>query len=620
MNTVQPSNIENRIQVTVYLYPLLYVDSEVFDSALTDVNQTIFINPPLPGLGEELENPIKDEWERFIKDCVFVTKEAGFTIINNEYDSESNKSEAVITYGVGTKPSGTIICNLRISEQPFDAAFPEEYKAKVQEYLKESSILDGTARKAGIDFQVEKVIVNDIETDSWLNGFNKLYSLMRMKMTDNNMTNGYPYSIEAEQAVLGAIISNGKVIYKVAEILTKSEHFYVKIHRHVFDAMIDLYCSGKSIDFVTLLEQLKKNKVFDESKGKAYLKDLAENCPNISNAAEYAKIIREKYELRTFINALQKAICEAADGTTNLTDIINEVDRKIYDIMRDTTNALEPFSKGMLRVFDRLDINVRNSDKSIPTGFKGLDKIITGLNRSDLILLAARPGMGKTSFALDIAKHAAVNQKKTVAFFSLEMSTDQIVTRLLSSEAMVERTKMLTGDISDEEWFRIVKAGDALAKCDLYLDSTPYLTVGEMKSKLYRFKNIDFVVVDYLQLMSSRRKNSNYVREVSEIIKSLKELAKELNIPVLCVSQLSRSPEERDDHRPIISDFSNMYPALQDVDTVLLLYREGYYAKRNDTKIDHKSCECIVAKNSHGETTGVMLEWQGEFMRFKSME
>ena len=394
MNTVQPSNIENRIQVTLYLHPLLYVDSEVFDSALTDVNQNIFINPPLPGLGEELENPIKEEWERFIKDCIFVTKEAGFNIIKNEYDSESNKSEAVITYGIGNKPSGKIICNLRISEQPFDAAFPEEYKAKVQEYLKESSILDGAARNAGIDFQVEKVIVDGIETDSWLNGLNKLYSLMRIKMIANNMT-----------------------------------------------------------------------------------------------------------------------------------------------------PPLEPLSKAILRVFDKLDITARNSDKSIPTGFKGLDKIITGLNRSDLILLAARPGMGKTSFAIDIAKHAAVNQKKTVAFFSLEMSTDQMATRLLTSEALIQKTKIHTGELSDEEWFRIVKAGDALAKCDLYLDSTPSITVGEMKSKLNRLKNIDFVVVDYLQLMSSGGKNNNHVQEVSEIVKSLKGLAKELNIPVLCVSQLSRSPD-----------------------------------------------------------------------------
>lgn len=476
MNTVQPFNKEkrinkkNRIQVTVYLHPLLYVDSEVFDSALTDVNQNIFINPPLPGSGEELENPIKDEWGRFIKDCIFVTKEAGFNIINNEYDSESNKSEAVITYGIGNKPSGKIICNLRISDHPFDTAFPEEYKEKVQEYFTESSILDGTARKAGIDFQVEKVIVNHMKTDSWLNGLNKLYLLLCFKMM---------------------------------------------------------------------------------------------------------------------------------------------------------TPPLEPLSKAMLRVLHRLDeINCKpyNSQKPIPTGFKGLDKVIAGLNRSDLILLAARPGMGKTSFALDIAKHAAVNQKKTVAFFSLEMSTDQIATKLLSSEAMIPRTKILTGTLSDEEWERILKAGAALAKCDLYLNSTPSISVSEMKSKLRRLKNIDFIVVDYLQLMSSEGKNNNYVDEVSRIIKNLKKLAKELNVPVLCVSQISRSPELRSDHRPIISDFGKMYPALQDVDTVLLLYREGYYANPSDTQIDDKSCECIIAKNSHGKTDSVMLEWQSEFMRFKSME
>jgi replicative DNA helicase len=266
----------------------------------------------------------------------------------------------------------------------------------------------------------------------------------------------------------------------------------------------------------------------------------------------------------------------------------------------------------MLRVLHRLDEINCNPDNSLnptPTGFKSLDKVITGLNRSDLILLAARPGMGKTSFALDIAKHTAVNQKKTVAFFSLEMSRDQIATKLLSSEAMVERTKIFTGEISDEEWIRIIRAGDVLSKYDIYLDDTPGITVGEIRSKLRRLKNIDFVVVDYLQLMSSGDKNNNHVQEISEIIKSLKKLAKEFNIPVLCVSQLSRSPEERDDHRPMISDLGESVSIAQDSDVVLLLYREGYYAKRNDTKIDHKSCECIVAKNSHGETTSVMLEW-----------
>ncbi|MCR5652674.1 MAG: replicative DNA helicase [Ruminococcus sp.] len=451
-------------------------------------------------------------------------------------------------------------------------------------------------------------------------------------MAENNVTIGYdglnlPYSPEAEQAVLGAIIIDSGVINEVAEVLTDPRYFHVNTHRDIYTSVLDLYNNGRNIDFVTLLEQLKKDRNFDESTGKTYLMDLAQNCPSISNAAEYAKIVREKYDVRSLINASRDTIRDASDGEIEPQTLIDAAEQRIFDIRRDTINGLEPLNKVLLREFDRLDALGSNADdalKPIPTGLSDLDRVITGLNRSDLIFLAARPGMGKTSFALNIAKHVSMVCKKTVAFFTLEMSKEQLASRLLSSEALVGGTKLRTGHLNNDEWERIVKAGDVLAKCDFYLDSTPSITVGEMKSKLRRLKNIDFVVIDYLQLMTSGRRIDNRVQEVSEITRSLKILAKELDVPVLCLSQLNRSAESRADHRPMISDLRESGSTEQDADIVLLLYREGYYGnqadEQNDAQTDYNSGECIVAKNRHGETTSVKLHWQGEFMRFTSVE
>ena len=452
-------------------------------------------------------------------------------------------------------------------------------------------------------------------------------------MADTNVSTGYdglnlPYSPEAEQAVLGAIILDSGVINEVVEILSDPRFFHVKTHRDIYAAVLDLYNNGKNVDFVTLLEELKKNKTFDDSMGKTYLMDLANNCPSISNAPEYARIVREKYDVRSLINASRDTIRDASDADIEPNLLIDAAEQRIYDIRRDTVNGLEPRSKVLLREFDRLDSLNNNSDDSlrpIPTGIGDLDRVITGLNRSDLIFLAARPGMGKTSFALNIAKHVTMVRKKTVAFFSLEMSKEQLASRLLSSEALVGGTKLRTGDLRPEEWERIVAAGDVLSKCEFYLDATPSITVSEMKSKLRRLKNIDFVVIDYLQLMTSGRRIENRVQEVSEITRSLKILAKELDVPVLCLSQLNRSAEARADHRPMISDLRESGSTEQDADIVLLLYREGYYDKNGENaesgpQADQNSGECIVAKNRHGETTSVKMHWQGEFMRFTSVE
>ncbi len=453
-------------------------------------------------------------------------------------------------------------------------------------------------------------------------------------MAESNVKTGYdglnlPYSSEAEQAVLGAIILDNNVLDEVVEILGDSKFFYVATHRVIYSAVLDLYNSNTSVDFVTLLETLKRDRQFDDATGKTYLMDLAQNCPSISNAAEYAKIVREKYDVRRLIGASRDIIDEASAGELEPGVLIDSAEQKIFDIRRDNTQGLEILSKVILREFDRLDALNRNADdllKPIPSGISDLDNVITGLNRSDLILLAARPGMGKTSFALNIAKYAASTAKKTIAFFSLEMTKEQLASRLLSTEALVQGTKLRTGKLSEEEWVRIVSAGDVLAGCQFYMDDTPGITVAEIKSKLRRLKNIDLVVIDYLQLMTSGRRIDNRVQEVSEITRNLKILAKEMNVPVICLSQLNRAAENRQDHRPMLSDLRESGSIEQDADIILFLYRDDYYARDEGEDeapgpaADKNSGECIVAKNRHGETTTVKLHWQGEFMRFTSVE
>lgn len=303
--------------------------------------------------------------------------------------------------------------------------------------------------------------------------------------------------------------------------------------------------------------------------------------------------------------------------------LIDSAEQKIYDIRTgNDKRGLERISSVILQTFDRLDaLNTETDDslKPIPTGIGALDNMITGLNRSDLILLAARPGMGKTSFALNIARSAACKSKKTVAFFSLEMSKEQLASRLLSTEALVSGTKLRTGKLNQDEWNRLIPASDILKNAELYLDDTPGITITEMKSRLRRMRNLDLVIIDYLQLMASGRRIENRVQEISEITRNLKILAKEMNVPVITLSQLSRASEQRTDHRPQLSDLRDSGSIEQDADIVLFLYREGYYSDKSPDaapNADMNSGECIVAKNRHGETSTVKLHWQGEFMRF----
>lgn len=435
-----------------------------------------------------------------------------------------------------------------------------------------------------------------------------------------------PFSPEAEQSVLGAILLDSSCMDQVTEILPKPEYFYQVNNALIYEAMLELFTAGKPVDFVTVLERLKENESFDEATGKVYLMQLAQLVPAISHADTYAKIVRDRYDVRTLILAARQILDDAAEGGSEASLLLDSAEQRIFDIRQGKNmQGLQPLNEVIIETFDRLDrLNSPDKDlyRGIPTGIGELDETITGLNRSDLIILAARPGMGKTSFALNIARHAAVTVKKKVAFFSLEMGREQLASRLLSTEALVGGTKLRTGELNEGEWARLIEGGDILSKAPIYLDDNSSITVPEMKAKIRRLGGVDLVIIDYLQLMNSAKRIDNRVQEISEITRNLKIMAKELNVPVIALSQLARASEKRTEHRPVLSDLRDSGSIEQDADIVLFLYREDYYQNENgpDENSDRNSGECIVAKNRHGEIKTVPLHWQGEFMRFTSQE
>lgn len=450
-------------------------------------------------------------------------------------------------------------------------------------------------------------------------------------MDHENLTIGYdgmdlPFSPEAEQSVLGAVLLDSTCLDRVAEILPRPDYFHQVNHVLIYGAMLEMFTLGQPVDFVTVLERLKETPRFDESAGKTYLMQLAQIVPSISNVETYAKIVRDKYDVRSLIQTARGILDDARENGADASTLLDSAEQRIFDIRRGKNmQGLQRVNEIILETFDRLDL-LNGPDKDmyqgIPTGIKALDDTITGLNRSDLLILAARPGMGKTSFALNIARHAAVVANKRVAFFSLEMSKEQLASRLLSTEALVGGTKLRTGQLSEGEWMRLIEAGDILSRAQLYFDDSSGITVPEMKAKVRRLKDVDLIVIDYLQLMSSSRRIDNRVQEISEITRNLKIMAKELNVPVLTLSQLARASEKRTEHRPVLSDLRDSGSIEQDADVVLFLYREDYYQGPGapDEDADRNSGECIVAKNRHGELKTVPLHWQGEFMRFTSQE
>ena len=438
-----------------------------------------------------------------------------------------------------------------------------------------------------------------------------------------------PYSAEAEQAVLGALIVDPSCMNDVA-VEARPEYFYMPQHREIYVAIESMYALSQSIDFVSLLERLKKDGVYDEAGGKAYLTQLAQAVPSAANVLTYVGIIRDKYYARALMGAAQGIIKDINDSAGDSDALLESAEQRIFAI-RDgkEVGGLTHIKQVIeLETFDRLskiaDPETHDDYVGVPCGIGELDRMITGLNKSDLIILGARPGMGKTSFALNIARNVAVNAGKTVCFFSLEMTRDQLAQRLLSSEAAIKSEKLRTGELTSDEWTRLAQAADNLSKAEIYIDETSSVTVPKMQAKLRRMKRVDLVVVDYLGLMRSARPTDNRVQEISDITRNLKLMAKELKVPVIACAQLSRGTEVKGkSHIPALSDLRDSGSIEQDADIVLFLYRENYYdneKKEDEDMSDPNSSFCIVAKNRHGETGKIQLHWDGQYTRFTSVD
>ncbi len=437
-----------------------------------------------------------------------------------------------------------------------------------------------------------------------------------------------PFNLDAEQSVLGAVLLDAECLSVVAEVLPRAEYFYAVNNQLIYGAMLEMYTLGQPVDFVTVLEKLRESPDFDQEQGRVYLVQLAQLVPSVSSVETYARIVRDKYEIRTLMQAVRGILEEASAGTEESSLLLDSAEQRIYEIRQGKqVEGLKPIREILLETYDRLDLlNSPDRDKyrGIPTGIGLLDSTITGLNRSDLIVLAARPGVGKTSFGLNIARHASVVSKRRVAFFSLEMSREQLASRLWSTEASVEGTKLRSGDLNDDEWTRIIEAGDILGKAELYFDDAPGITVPQMKAKVRRLKNVDLVIVDYLQLMSGGKKTDNRVNEISDITRNLKIMAKELDVPVIAMSQLRRPTERSKDHRPGLSELRDSGSIEQDADIVIFLHREAYNAASEGGEVtedmDTSAAQIIVAKNRHGATIDIDVHWQAEYMRFTSRE
>ena len=428
-------------------------------------------------------------------------------------------------------------------------------------------------------------------------------------------TNNYPYSQEAEQAVLGAVLVDGETFTDIAEIL-KENDFFLTQNKTIFGAMAMLFNANKPIDIVTVSEQLRENGELETIGGIPYLSQLALTVPTTENIRHYAGIIEDHAALRRLILAAQEIESAGIEGAGEVPHIMDFAEQKIYDVMQ--KRRLKGFSHIkdiMADAFEQLQERSKNNGQitGVPTGFTDLDRLTSGLQPSDLILIAARPAMGKTSFALNIAEHAAIKAKVPTAIFSLEMSKEQLVSRLMSSQAMIDSQKLRNGNLSQADWDKLTGVIRPLTEAPIYIDDTPGITVTDIRAKCRRIKNLGLIVIDYLQLMQGSRRTENRQQEISEISRSLKILAKEFNVPVITLSQLSRSPESRTDKRPMLSDLRESGAIEQDADIVMFLYRDDYYNKDSEQQ---NVAECIVAKHRNGSTDTVELVFLAQHTKF----
>ena len=430
-----------------------------------------------------------------------------------------------------------------------------------------------------------------------------------------------PQSLEAEQAVLGSILIDSRCVADVIGVL-RPEDFSLQQNREIYETVYTMFNFSETIDPVTVLEKMRQLGVYHDNT-RDYVQQLMEITPTAANAVRYAAIVRDKAMLRGLADASADISEMVYDQVGTPAEILESAEKKIYALRKgERGDSLEHIGVTLHKVFDRLT-ELSQSDSAIPgmsTGLRDLDKKINGLNNSDLFLIAARPAMGKSAFALNLALNVAKKYNKTVAMFSLEMSREQLTMRLMANESFVELGTLLTGKLSEEEWTKLAMASAALSQTDVRIDDNPSVTVAEINAKCRRLDNLGLVVIDYLQLMQGSgygKASDNRVNVVSDISRSLKIMAKELNVPVICLSQLSRGPEGRTDKRPMLSDLRESGAIEQDADEVIFLYRDEYY---NENTEDKGVAECIVAKNRHGEVGTVKLQWIGQYQTFADRE
>ena len=432
-----------------------------------------------------------------------------------------------------------------------------------------------------------------------------------------------PHSIDAEQAVLGAIIINSRAINDVSSILLPGD-FYREAHRIVFEAMLEMSYKGSPIDMLSLSEFLRDKNLFEKVGGVAFITHLSNISPSAANATYYAKIVKDKALLRNLINAASEIADSAFAGSDDIVNLLDNAERKVLAISasHDTGSAV-PVKSLLKEAIGRIEMayEAKGGLTGLPSGFDDLDRLTSGLQPSDLILLAARPSMGKTALTLNLAANVALRKKKSVAFFSLEMSSIQLLMRLISSESGVDSKQIQRGDVSPDEWAAIMGACDNLYNAPLYIDDNSNINVAELRSRARRIQSehgLDLIIIDYLQLMQGRHtgSNDNRQQEVADISRSLKSLARELKVPVIALSQLSRSVENRQIKRPMLSDLRESGSLEQDADIVMFLYREDYYVK--DTE-NQNITELIVAKHRNGPVDTVRLFFEKEITRFRNL-
>ena len=430
-----------------------------------------------------------------------------------------------------------------------------------------------------------------------------------------------PHAPELEEAVIGACLIEQEALPLIADKL-RPEMFYDDHHQLIFAALMAMYHAGKKIDILTVKEELARRGNLDAIGGPYAIVQLSSKVASSAHIEYHAQIIHQKYLAREMVVGFNKLLTCAMDETIDIDDTLIDAHNLLDRLEGESGhNAhirdMETLMADTMEEAERRIAKSVNGVTGIPTGLTELDKKTGGLQDNDLIIIAARPSVGKTAFALNIAANVALRGKKTVAVFSLEMSREQLMNRLFAAEGGIDSRKLLTGELSTEDWGKVADLSPIFGASSLYMDDTAGITVAEMKAKLRRVRDLGIVVIDYMQLMSSSRRSENRVQEVSEITRSLKIMAKELNVPVITLSQLSRGPDSRSDHRPMLSDLRESGSIEQDADIVLFLYREAYYEKERE---DQSETECIVAKNRHGETGKIDLRWDGRYTRFFSVD